>query len=48
VGFQQHLPAAGESLRSADDFDLETAHVIPAIIRKCIEARERGDDTITA
>lgn len=31
-----------------DDFDLETAHVIPAIIRKSIEARERGDDTITA
>lgn len=23
-----------------DDFDLETSHVIPAIIRKCIEARE--------
>lgn len=31
-----------------DDFDLETAHVIPAIIRKCIEARECGDDSITA
>jgi len=31
-----------------DDFDLETSHVIPAIIRKCIEARERGSDTITA
>jgi len=31
-----------------DDFDLETSHVIPAIIRKCIEARERGDDAITA
>lgn len=31
-----------------DDFDLETAHVIPAIIRKCIEARDRGDDAITA
>ncbi len=31
-----------------DDFDLETAHVIPAIIRKCIEARERGDNSITA
>jgi len=31
-----------------DDFDLETSHVIPAIIRKCVEARERGDDTITA
>ena len=31
-----------------DDFDLESSHVIPAIIRKCVEARERGDDTITA
>ncbi|MDF9743993.1 GDP-L-fucose synthase family protein [Natrinema salsiterrestre] len=31
-----------------DDFDLESAHVIPAIVRKCIEARERGDDAITA
>ncbi len=26
-----------------DNFDLETSHVIPALIRKCIEARERGD-----
>jgi dTDP-glucose 4,6-dehydratase/GDP-L-fucose synthase len=31
-----------------DDFDLETSHVIPAIIRKCVEARERGDESITA
>ena len=31
-----------------DDFDLETSHVIPAIIRKCVEARERGADSITA
>jgi nucleoside-diphosphate-sugar epimerase len=31
-----------------DDFNLQTAHVIPAIIRKCIEAREAGDDSITA
>jgi dTDP-glucose 4,6-dehydratase/GDP-L-fucose synthase len=31
-----------------DDFDLETSHVIPAIVRKCVEARERGDDSITA
>jgi dTDP-glucose 4,6-dehydratase/GDP-L-fucose synthase len=30
-----------------DDFDLESSHVIPAIIRKCVEARERGDDSIT-
>ncbi len=31
-----------------DHFDLETSHVIPALIRKCIEAKERGDDHIVA
>jgi GDP-L-fucose synthase len=31
-----------------DHFDLETSHVIPALIRKCIEARESGDDHIVA
>jgi len=25
-----------------DNFDLETGHVIPALIRKCVEAKERG------
>jgi GDP-L-fucose synthase len=30
-----------------DNFDLETSHVIPALIRKCEEARERGADAIT-
>jgi len=29
-----------------DNFDPETSHVIPALIRKCIEAKERGDDHI--
>jgi GDP-L-fucose synthase len=29
-----------------DNFDLETSHVIPALIRKMIEARERGDGQI--
>jgi GDP-L-fucose synthase len=29
-----------------DDFDLETSHVIPALIRKCVEAVERGADEI--
>jgi GDP-L-fucose synthase len=29
-----------------DNFDLGTSHVIPAMIRKCVEARERGDDRI--
>jgi GDP-L-fucose synthase len=29
-----------------DNFNLETSHVIPALIRKCFEARENGDDSI--
>jgi GDP-L-fucose synthase len=29
-----------------DNFDLETSHVIPALIRKCIEARRSGADYI--
>ena len=31
-----------------DSFDLEASHVIPALIRKCLEAAERGDDEIVA
>lgn len=30
-----------------DNFNLETSHVIPAIIRKCMEAKQKGDDSIT-
>lgn len=30
-----------------DNFDLETSHVIPALIRKCVEAQARGDGSIT-
>jgi GDP-L-fucose synthase len=29
-----------------DNFDLHTSHVIPALIRKCVEARERGEKRI--
>lgn len=29
-----------------ENFDLETSHVIPALIRKCVEAKARGDDHI--
>jgi GDP-L-fucose synthase len=29
-----------------DNFDLETSHVIPAMIRKCVDAREAGRDTV--
>ena len=31
-----------------DNFNLESSHVIPALIRKCFEAKQRGDDQITA
>jgi len=31
-----------------DNFDLETSHVIPALIRKCVEAKQRGDKEIVA
>lgn len=30
-----------------DNFDLETSHVIPALIRKCLEAKEQGKDHMT-
>jgi len=29
-----------------DNFDLESSHVIPALIRKCLEAKERGDQQV--
>ena len=29
-----------------DNFNPETSHVIPALIRKCVEAKERGEDHI--
>lgn len=29
-----------------DNFDLKTSHVIPALIRKCIEAQDRGDKQV--
>lgn len=31
-----------------DNFDLETSHVIPALIRKFMEAKDRGDDQVVA
>jgi GDP-L-fucose synthase len=30
-----------------DNFDLESSHVIPALIRKMLEARERGENEVT-
>jgi GDP-L-fucose synthase len=31
-----------------DNFDLRTSHVIPALVRKCVEARDKGEQSITA
>ena len=31
-----------------DNFDLHSSHVIPALIRKCVEARRRGDKSVPA
>jgi GDP-L-fucose synthase len=31
-----------------DNFDPASSHVIPALIKKCVEARERGDESIEA
>jgi GDP-L-fucose synthase len=31
-----------------DNFDLETSHVIPALIRKCLEAKKKGSAEIVA
>jgi Nucleoside-diphosphate-sugar epimerases len=31
-----------------DNFDLESSHVIPALIKKCVEASERGEDVLEA
>src|SRR5581483_8054751 len=31
-----------------DNFHLHTSHVIPALIRKCVEARRRGEKEIVA
>ncbi|WHY69733.1 NAD-dependent epimerase/dehydratase family protein [Neobacillus sp. SuZ13] len=30
-----------------ENFDLESSHVIPALIRKCLEAKEKKQDSIT-
>ena len=30
-----------------DNYDLETSHVLPALLRKFVEAREQGADTVT-
>jgi GDP-L-fucose synthase len=46
-GFNAIYPLPVNLYGPRDNFDLETSHVIPALIRKCLDAQDRGDDQIT-
>ena len=41
-GFNAIYPMLVNLYGPGDNFDLETSHVIPALIRKCVEAKESG------
>ena len=41
-GFESIFLLPANLYGPGDNFDLESGHVIPAIIRKCVEARDRG------
>jgi GDP-L-fucose synthase len=46
-GFDSCAPIMANLYGPDDNFDLEDSHVIAAMIRKFVEARERGDDAVT-
>ena len=45
-GFNVIYPLPVNLYGPRDNFDLETSHVIPALIRKCVEAKERHETQI--
>jgi GDP-L-fucose synthase len=45
-GFNAIYPLPVNLYGPRDNFDLETSHVIPALIRKCIEAQDNDSDQI--
>jgi GDP-L-fucose synthase len=45
-GFNAIYPLPVNLYGPRDNFNLETSHVIPALIRKCLEAQARGDEQI--
>jgi GDP-L-fucose synthase len=47
-GFDAVVLVPGNLYGPYDNFDLKNAHVIPATIRKFVEARQRGDSEIVA
>jgi GDP-L-fucose synthase len=46
-GFDSCVPIVANLYGPGDNFDLEDSHVIAAMIRKYVEARDRGDDEVT-
>jgi GDP-L-fucose synthase len=46
-GFDSCAPIMANLYGPHDNFDLEDSHVIAALTRKFVEARERGDDDVT-
>jgi GDP-L-fucose synthase len=46
-GFDSCAPIVANLYGPNDNFDLESSHVIPAMIRKFVEAVDRGDETVT-
>lgn len=45
-GFNAIYPLPVNLYGPGDNFDLNTSHVIPAIIRKCVEAQKQGEQKI--
>jgi GDP-L-fucose synthase len=46
-GFNSCAPIMANLYGPKDNFDLEDSHVIAALTRKFVEAKERGEDTVT-
>ena len=46
-GFDSCAPIVANLYGPNDNFDLESSHVIPAMIRKFVEAIDRGEPTVT-
>ena len=46
-GFDSCAPIVANLYGPNDNFDLEDSHVIAAMIRKYVEAKDRGEDTVT-
>lgn len=47
-GFCSVFPMPTNLYGPRDDFEPARSHVVPALLRKCLEATERGDEHITA